>query len=182
MQITTITINVHVKCNFNYQYINYQYLFTHANFYIKCNEFSHIYLQFLEKYFNLRTKAGHNHHCRQIELNPELSIAYGVKRKSILCDSQYFMLLMAPMHDVLEGVLQYECKEMLKLLINQEKTFTLELLNNRIQLFDYGYMYDKDKPSPIQPRTLASENNSLKQKGIILLSFIIHTNFRYVMS
>jgi hypothetical protein len=74
------------------------------------------------------------------------------------------------MHDVLEGVLQYECKEMLKLLINQEKLFTLEQLNDRIQLFDYGYMNDRDKPSPIQPRTLASDNNSLKQKGIISTS------------
>lgn len=72
------------------------------------------------------------------------------------------------MHDVLEGVLQYECKEMLKIFINQEKIFTLEQLNNRIQLFDYGYMNDSDKPSPIQQRTLTSNNNSLKQKGIII--------------
>ncbi len=108
----------------------------------------------LEKYFDLRTKEGHNHHCRQIEFIPELSITYGVKRKSILCDSRYFHVIDSlpgdAMHDVLEGVLQYECKEMLKLLINQEKLFTLEQLNDRIQLFDYGYMNDRDKPSPIQ--------------------------------
>lgn len=73
------------------------------------------------------------------------------------------------MHDILEGVLQYECKEMLKLLIKQEKIFTLEQLNNRIQLFDYGYMNDSDKPSPIQQRTLDSDNNSLKEKVIMIL-------------
>lgn len=71
------------------------------------------------------------------------------------------------MHDILEGVLQYECKEMLKIFINEEKYFTLEQFNTRIKLFDYGYYNDLNKPSPILQRTLASENNSLRQKGML---------------
>jgi hypothetical protein len=74
------------------------------------------------------------------------------------------------MHDILEGVLQYECKEMLKIFIKEEKYFTLEQLNTRIKMFDYGYYNDLNKPSPILQRTLGSENNSLRQKGIILQS------------
>ena len=42
------------------------------------------------------------------------------------------------MHDVLEGVLQYHTKELLKFYIAEQKTFTLDELNNRIASFDYG--------------------------------------------
>jgi hypothetical protein len=48
------------------------------------------------------------------------------------------------MHDVLEGVLQYECKEMLKEFILKEKYLTLEQLNDRMTQFDYGYFNDKN--------------------------------------
>ena len=70
------------------------------------------------------------------------------------------------MHDVLEGVLQYECKGMLKVFIREETYFTLDQLNERIKDFDYGYYNDKNKPSPISANTLNRTNNSLKQKGI----------------
>ena len=55
------------------------------------------------------------------------------------------------MHDLLEGVLQYECKEMLKTFINEEKYLTLDQLN---------------RPSPISQQTLNNAYNSLKQKGL----------------
>ncbi|XP_074627093.1 uncharacterized protein LOC141885122 [Acropora palmata] len=54
------------------------------------------------------------------------------------------------MHDLLEGVLQYECKEMLKTFINEEKYLTLDQLN---------------RPSPISQQTLNNAYNSLKQKA-----------------
>ncbi|XP_046848543.1 uncharacterized protein LOC124442062 [Xenia sp. Carnegie-2017] len=69
------------------------------------------------------------------------------------------------MHDILEGVLQYVCKELLKDFIFKEKFLTVEQLNERINSFDYGYFNDKNKPSPITRTTLKSENNSLKQKA-----------------
>ena len=69
------------------------------------------------------------------------------------------------MHDVLEGVLQYVCKEMLKEFIFKEKYISLEQLNERIVYFDYGYFNDSNKPSPISRQTLKSDNNNLKQKG-----------------
>ena len=73
------------------------------------------------------------------------------------------------MHDILEGILQYECKEMLKEFIFKEKYFTLEQLNERITNFDYGYFNDKNKPSPIARQTLKSDNNNLKQKGQFII-------------
>lgn len=95
---------------------------------------------------------------------------YGVNRLSILCKSRYFSVIDGlpgdVMHDLLEGVLQYECKEMLKIFINEEKYLTLDQLNERIKRFDYGYYNDKNRPSPISQQTLNNANNSLKQKGL----------------
>lgn len=126
--------------------------------------------QFREKDFTLRTKAGHLHQCQQIEENRDLGKVYGANRLSILCKSRYFSVIDGlpgdVMHDLLEGVLQYECKEMLKIFINEEKYLTLDQLNERIKRFDYGYYNDKNRPSPISQQTLNNANNSLKQKGL----------------
>ena len=87
----------------------------------------------------------------------------------MLCNSRYYHVADSlpddAMHDVLEGVLQYECKEMLKEFILKEKYLTLEQLNDRMTQFDYGYFNDKNKPSPISRQTLKSDNNNVKQKG-----------------
>lgn len=69
------------------------------------------------------------------------------------------------MHDVLEGLLQYEVKELLNELINAKKLFTLQELNRRMADFDYGYYNDSNKPSPITERRLCSPDHSLKQHG-----------------
>lgn len=69
------------------------------------------------------------------------------------------------MHDVLEGCLQYECKELLKYLIQEQKLFRLDDLNSNIKNFDYGYYNDSNKPSPIAEGTLNSNSNTLHQKG-----------------
>ena len=69
------------------------------------------------------------------------------------------------MHDILEGVLQYTTKEVLKVYILKKKFFSLECLNNRIAAFDYGYHNDKNKPAQILRKRLLSDDNSLKQHG-----------------
>lgn len=121
-------------------------------------------LQFREKDFTLRTKAFHFHQCQRIEANRDLGKVYGVNRLSILGKSRYFSVIDGlpgdVMHDLLEGVLQYECKEMLTTFINEEKYLTLDQLNERIKRFDFGYYNDKNRPSPISQQTL---NNAEKQ-------------------
>lgn len=129
------------------------------------------FLQFREAEFVLRTKAGHSNQCDQVERVPDNGTIYGINRRSDLCHrSRYYHVIGGlpgdAMHDILEGVLQYECKEMLKVFINEESYFRIDELNERIRDFDYGYYNDKNKPSPISMKTLNSNNNSLKQKGI----------------
>ena len=70
------------------------------------------------------------------------------------------------MHDILEGVLQYEIKEMLKNYIKVEHYLTLEVLNSRIAKYDFGYYNDKNRPSPITEQKLSSNDNNLKQHGM----------------
>lgn len=88
----------------------------------------------------MRTRAGHDNHCMHIEQNQDMSKIYGVNRKSILCNSRYYHVADGlpgdAMHDILEGLLQYEAKEMLKVFILEEKYFSINQLNERIRKFD----------------------------------------------
>lgn len=53
------------------------------------------------------------------------------------------------MHDILEGALQYEMREMLLVFTHEKGYFTLNTLNQRIKNFSYFYADMKDKPSEI---------------------------------
>ncbi len=65
------------------------------------------------------------------------------------------------MHDVLGGVAPLEVKLMLRHFIYEEKCFSLELLNERIAAFDYGYENQKNKPSAII--NLRTSENAIRQ-------------------
>lgn len=89
-------------------------------------------LQFNEDDFQLRTRGGYNN-CTSIEnSDADITGVYGINHRSILNQSRYFHVVGGlpgdAMHDVLEGVLQYEAKEYLKYTINEQKYFTLSSL------------------------------------------------------
>ena len=121
-----------------------------------------------------RTRDTHAHHIRSLQgpLNSHSSVTYGLTRDSCLNSSSYFHVTegLAPdiMHHVLEGVAQYEVKELLKYLI-EEKLRTLDHLNSSIASFSYCYSDIKDKPTPISQTTLLSSDHSIKQKGKIII-------------
>ena len=68
------------------------------------------------------------------------------------------------MHDVLEGVLPMEMKELLKHLI-QTKVVTLAYVNHLISSFPYSFADATNKPNTIELTTLRSNDHSLKQTG-----------------
>lgn len=70
------------------------------------------------------------------------------------------------MHDVLEGLLQYEIKLLLKVMINTESYIGLNDLNTRLKCLELGHMESKNRPTQITSTTLQSSGNSLKQNGI----------------
>ena len=69
------------------------------------------------------------------------------------------------MHDLLEGVLQYEVKLMLQTFVRVDKYFTIEEFNTRLISMELGYMEAKDVPTPITNVTLSSNGHSIKQAG-----------------
>ena len=97
-------------------------------------------------------------------------MTYGVARDSILNQSRFFHVTegLAPdiMHDILEGVLQYETKELLKYMVQERKFITLSFLNDRIETFSYGYCDLPNKPTLITQQSLNSQDHSLKQTGM----------------
>ena len=111
----------------------------------------------------------HEQHLQEIQDDPAMSIEYGVNHRSILMDLQYFdlcsgVLIQDAMHDLLEGVLQYETKLLLRHYINNGN-FTLQNLNMAIEHLELCCNMESDRPALINRNTLFSEGNLLKQKG-----------------
>ena len=74
------------------------------------------------------------------------------------------LLIPDVMHDVLEGVLQYEGRHLLAKLIS-EQHISLETLNSRLAIIDVGYMDKTNRPSPITSAALHEKCRNLKQNG-----------------
>lgn len=117
-----------------------------------------------------RSKALHFEHLQQIQENPTLSKKFGVKENTILNELEFFnATTCAPfdiMHDVLEGVAGFTIKIVLRLFINN-KYFTVEFLNERIEKFRYGPTEFKNKPSPtFDQNHFLSNTNSIPQNAV----------------
>ena len=103
------------------------------------------------------------------EVCNRLSTTYGVNRRSVLSNIKYFDVCKCfpedVMHILLEGVVPYETKLLLKFLIDEQKCLTLKDLNSRLQAFDYGHMNKKNKPSPLGRDTINWEVYTKLQVG-----------------
>ena len=122
--------------------------------------------------FEARTRETHTQQCSNLggALHDHYATTYGIKCNSILNESRYFHvtegLVPDVMHDVLEGALEFEVKQLLKHFVSK-KYLSLTVLNDAIDSFPYGATDSTNKPSPISPTTLASPDNLLKQSGKI---------------
>lgn len=75
------------------------------------------------------------------------------------------------MHDVLEGSLPFEIKELLKHLI-ADRIITLSSLNEIIRMFPYVGSDASNKPSPISQPTLSSADHHLRQNGTLCMTYL----------
>lgn len=62
------------------------------------------------------------------------------------------------MHDLLEGVCNYDISGILRNLILDSKYLTIETLNNRIQFFDYGFIDIRNRPPLVSEFKLKSSH------------------------
>ena len=65
------------------------------------------------------------------------------------------------MHDILEGTLMYETKELLKYLTSSGKC-TLDHINHKITSFPYGYSEVANKPAVIKADLLSANDHKLR--------------------
>ncbi|KAG5271297.1 hypothetical protein AALO_G00178160 [Alosa alosa] len=97
---------------------------------------------------SVRTKQLHAEHCQEMQINPSLPYVMGVKKSCPLNLLQYFHtstnFSVDIMHDILEGVAQYEMKLLFQHLI--ENYTTSAEVHRRIQSFNYGFMEQNNKP------------------------------------
>ena len=79
-----------------------------------------------------------------------LSTTYGINRKSVLVNVGNFDVCQCfpqdIMHVLFEGVMSYETKLLLRVLLDEKKYLSINDLNQRL---DYGYMDSKNKPTLI---------------------------------
>lgn len=101
---------------------------------------------------SLRSKDLHSEHCDAIQQNPALASTFGVKRTCLLNSLQMFHTsdnyAVDIMHDLLEGVVQYELKLVFQYLI--KNSISLSSLSERIMSFNYGYTQRKNRPNGIR--------------------------------
>ena len=106
----------------------------------------------------IRTKNGYNGQCNRLGQGEHYKKTYGLNKFSVLNTSRYYHVVggLPPdaMHDILEGVLEYFVKELLKMFIFEKKYFRLDDLNRRISAFDFGYHNDTNRPAPILAQKL----------------------------
>ena len=136
--------------------------------------------QFQERSFQLRTLSEHKRQCDTLENDDENysdnSKEFGVNFRSTLLELEHFNLCSGAlipdvMHDLLEGVLQYEEKCLLKHCIDDCHYFSLSYLSRKIENIELGYMEADDRPTPLTSRILRSSDNSLGQKGTFSVEF-----------
>ena len=128
--------------------------------------------QFLSEVFQPRTRDTHANQCASLHgsLHGHFATTFGLHRDSILNTSRYFHVTegLVPdiMHDILEGCLAYEVKELLKYLI-QNRTITLTEFSGIVKSFPYIGSDSRNKPTEIAASTLSSSDHSLKQTGML---------------
>jgi len=129
------------------------------------------YVQTTEVDINLRNSINY---ADDLELNDVLLT--GVKESCVWNEISSFHVTqnycVDIMHDMLEGVCNYDIGLMLKIMIFDLKYFTIDKLNNRIELFDYGSVDIRNRPTLIASETLKSKGKKLKMSAGEMLCFV----------
>ena len=115
----------------------------------------------------LRTVDSHAQHCQTVQTDPRLPHLYGVKRVCLLNSLQYFNtannFAVDIMHDILEGVGQFEVKLILKYI--QGNCLSAEQVAGRIHAYDYGFNQQRNRPH-LPADKMMDESNDLGLNAI----------------
>jgi len=98
-----------------------------------------------------------------------MSREYGVNHKSLLSDITHFdicsgALVSDIMHDLLEGIVQYETKLLLIKLL-ERRYFKLKTFNKGIESLELPFGTESSQPASVPRKVLYEQHNRLNQKG-----------------
>lgn len=102
--------------------------------------------------YERRTIDNYTEQLRNVEneISKTITTETGIQKHCVLNNLKFFHLTknfgLDTMHDLLEGVVPYEIKCILRYMVLSKPNLTVELLNSRIQSFQYGYKDRKNKP------------------------------------
>lgn len=134
---------------------------------------------FNEDNCQLRNPETHFEQCQLLdgELRTHFSTTYGINRYSILEEAPDFSVATGIphdiMHDLFEGVVPYELKHLISHCL-QKKYFSLDMLNDRIERFDFV----NDKPSRLDKD---SSSNSIKIRQSASQMLSLSSNFPLII-
>lgn len=142
------------------------------------SEYQEIYF---ENQCQMRTQESYAAHLATIEnlTHIDFKLTRGIKRKCDLNDLKYFHMLenksVDIMHDLYEGILMRFTTKLFKYFI-ELGLFSEESINNKIQNFDYGEMYQANIPSKIVLKRANLGQNATQSRCLFLqLPFIFIT-------
>ncbi|KAL5237652.1 hypothetical protein ACI65C_005062 [Semiaphis heraclei] len=126
------------------------------------------HVQTTEIDINLRNNINY---ADDLEINDVLFT--GVKESCVWNEISSFHVTQNYCVDImLEGVCNYDIGLMLKIMIFDLKYFTIDKLNNRIELFDYGPVDIRNRPTLIASETLKGKGKKLKMSAGEMLCFV----------
>lgn len=107
-----------------------------------------------------------------MEAGDETSVDLGINYRSTLFELEHFdvdILVPDVMHDLFEGVLQYEASLILKYAVREKHYLSYSDFSAALDGLELGYMEADNRPTSIPAASLNSEDKSLGQKGTLLL-------------
>ncbi|XP_072030558.1 uncharacterized protein [Amphiura filiformis] len=108
--------------------------------------------------FTWRNQEGYNEQAHTVEVHPHLSSVYGVKRRSPLNQLENFHVVCSLpsdiAHDLFEGGVVSVRLAIIVCSLVQDRHFSLKLLNERIEQFEYASC-DRSNPIPPMPEQIA---------------------------
>ena len=123
-----------------------------------------------EDVVQLRNKVQYSEQVQSLLKGTITTRDCGIKSSCLLNTLQYFHVVenstVDILHDVLEGVAEFELKLIFHSFVYVKKYFSLALLNSRLSSFDYGYLHRNSKPAAISETELKDQQKTgLSQKA-----------------
>jgi hypothetical protein len=131
--------------------------------------------------FIKENKQSYESKLKQIQEDPNIKLDTCIKSYCALNELKYFHITknvcFDVMHDIWEGVAPLEISLIFYQFIYIDKYFDLNLLNERIKLFNYGMVEKKNKPGPIR-----LDSGKLKVKQTATKMFCLFRALPFIIS